>query len=57
MTDEESLIDVIRAEYDDDAPRLVYADWLEENGPHAPSRVHPRGVRIVGDGARRRAKS
>jgi uncharacterized protein (TIGR02996 family) len=27
------FLDAIRAAPDDDAPRLVYADWLEENGP------------------------
>jgi uncharacterized protein (TIGR02996 family) len=28
----ESLVEAIRANPADDAPRLVYADWLEENG-------------------------
>ena len=33
MTDEEwGLLEAIRAEPEDDAPRLVYADWLEEQG-------------------------
>jgi uncharacterized protein (TIGR02996 family) len=32
MSDETALLDAIRAAPDDDAPRLVYADWLEENG-------------------------
>jgi uncharacterized protein (TIGR02996 family) len=33
VTDQErGLIDAIRAEPDDDGPRLVYADWLEEHG-------------------------
>jgi uncharacterized protein (TIGR02996 family) len=32
VTDEEALLRAIWAEPDDDAPRLVYADWLEENG-------------------------
>jgi uncharacterized protein (TIGR02996 family) len=26
------LIDAFRAQLDDDAPRLISADWLEENG-------------------------
>lgn len=30
--DEASLLAAIRAEPDDDAPRLVYADWLQEQG-------------------------
>lgn len=31
MTDEEALLAAILAEPKDDTPRLVYADWLEEN--------------------------
>jgi uncharacterized protein (TIGR02996 family) len=31
-TDERGLLDAIRDDPDDDAARLVYADWLEENG-------------------------
>jgi uncharacterized protein (TIGR02996 family) len=32
MTDEEALLAAIIANPDDDLPRLVYADWLDENG-------------------------
>jgi uncharacterized protein (TIGR02996 family) len=32
MLKDDAFLDAIRAERDDDAPRLVYADWLEENG-------------------------
>jgi uncharacterized protein (TIGR02996 family) len=32
MTDREALLAAIHAEPDDDTPRLVYADWLQENG-------------------------
>jgi uncharacterized protein (TIGR02996 family) len=32
MSDEEALLQAIWAEPDDDAPRMVYSDWLEENG-------------------------
>jgi uncharacterized protein (TIGR02996 family) len=32
VSDEEALLRAIWAEPDDDAPRLVYAEWLEENG-------------------------
>jgi uncharacterized protein (TIGR02996 family) len=38
--DERSLLDAILAEPDDDAPRLVYADWLAERGD-------PRGEFII----------
>jgi uncharacterized protein (TIGR02996 family) len=32
MTEEDALLQAISAEPEDDAPRLVYADWLEERG-------------------------
>jgi uncharacterized protein (TIGR02996 family) len=32
MSDREALLAAIQAAPDDDAPRLVYADWLDENG-------------------------
>ena len=32
MTDERSFLDAIGGDPDDDASRLVYADWLEERG-------------------------
>lgn len=32
MTDRESLLAAIKANPRDDLPRLVYADWLEDNG-------------------------
>ena len=32
VSDEQALLHAVWAEPDDDAPRLVYADWLEENG-------------------------
>jgi uncharacterized protein (TIGR02996 family) len=32
MTDASALLAAIRAAPDDDAPRLVYADWLDEHG-------------------------
>ena len=31
-TDERALLEAIHADPEDDAPRLVYADWLEESG-------------------------
>src|SRR5687767_2099915 len=35
MSDAHALLAAIRAAPDDDAPRLVYADWLDENGQPA----------------------
>lgn len=35
MTDREALLAAIRSSPDDDLPRLVYADWLEENAEAA----------------------
>src|SRR5437762_553507 len=32
MTDERAFIETIREHPEDDGPRLVYADWLEERG-------------------------
>lgn len=32
MTDHDTLLAAIRDSPDDDAPRLIYADWLEEHG-------------------------
>ena len=32
MTDHQALLAAVLAAPDDDAPRLVYADWLDENG-------------------------
>jgi uncharacterized protein (TIGR02996 family) len=47
---EEVFIDDIRAHPDDDAPRLVYADYLEENGQ--PERA--RFIRGQSERARRK---
>jgi uncharacterized protein (TIGR02996 family) len=32
MTDRDAILEAIFAAPDDDAPRLIYADWLNENG-------------------------
>jgi uncharacterized protein (TIGR02996 family) len=37
MTQDEAFLEAIREQPDDDAPRLIYADWLEEHGGHACS--------------------
>lgn len=34
MSDASALLAAIRARPGDDAPRLVYADWLDEHGKH-----------------------
>jgi uncharacterized protein (TIGR02996 family) len=34
MTDETALLFAVREDPEDDTPRLVLADWLEENGKH-----------------------
>jgi uncharacterized protein (TIGR02996 family) len=31
MTHDEAFLEAIREQPDDDAPRLIYADWLEEH--------------------------
>ena len=36
MSDREALLAAIRANPDDDLPRLVYADWLDENADSLP---------------------
>ena len=35
MADELSFLDAIRAQTEDSAVRLIYADWLEEHGQQA----------------------
>ena len=40
MTHEDAFLQAIRTAPDDDAPRLLYADWLEERGD-------PRGARPI----------
>lgn len=39
MTDRHAFIAAIKAHPDDDTPRLVFADWLEEHGEPARARV------------------
>jgi uncharacterized protein (TIGR02996 family) len=34
MSEEDALLAAIYANHDDDTPRLVYADWLDEHGQH-----------------------
>ena len=54
MSDEAALLKSIIAHPDEDTPRLVYADWLDENkpdavpspaaGPSARAELHCRSV-------------
>jgi uncharacterized protein (TIGR02996 family) len=37
--EEQGLIEAIRADPEDDTPRLVYADWLEDQGRHDPAEL------------------
>jgi uncharacterized protein (TIGR02996 family) len=37
--DERGLLEAVAAEPEDDTPRLVYADWLDENAEHFPTRA------------------
>src|SRR5439155_15011937 len=41
MSDREALLAAIRAAPDDDLPRLVYADWLEETAGSLPPMERP----------------
>jgi len=47
MNDGDGLRAAILAEPDDDIARLVYADWLDENGQPAAGRVRPRTSRAA----------
>ena len=45
VADEQPFLDAILARYADDGPRLVYADWLDENGD--PARAELVRVQIA----------
>lgn len=53
MDEERTLVDAIRAQPEDDAPRLAYAAWLQERGDprgdfmHTQVRWHQ--ARVAGD--------
>lgn len=63
MTHEEAFLEDILEQPDDDAPRLIFADWLEENGDpdraefirirveqaHGPSARAKRAARLIED--------
>src|SRR5947209_7479333 len=42
----EAFLADIRAAPDDDTPRLIYADWLEENGADEAERARGRFIRL-----------
>src|SRR5262245_47849809 len=45
MTTEQAFLDAIRADPDDDTPRLVFADWLDEHGD-ADARARAELMRV-----------
>jgi uncharacterized protein (TIGR02996 family) len=49
-----ALLRAIVANPDDDAPRLVYADWLQEHGDEAQAEFIREGIRLAG--MKKRAK-
>jgi len=58
MSDADALLRAILAAPDDDAPRLVYADWLEEHGDGARAtfiRAHVELARLPADDPSRAA--
>jgi uncharacterized protein (TIGR02996 family) len=57
MTDEEAFLDAILAEPDNDVPRLIFADWLEEHGDQRSEfiRVQCQLARLREDDPRRPA--
>jgi uncharacterized protein (TIGR02996 family) len=59
MTDRDALIAAIAAAPDDDLPRLVFADWLEENGDPAQAAFIRKQIEFVrhGGGEPRRSRS
>ncbi len=52
MTDRESLLHAIAASPDDDALRLVYADWLEEHGDSARAEFVRVQVKVEAQGGK-----
>jgi uncharacterized protein (TIGR02996 family) len=58
LTHEDAFLQAVRDDPDDDAPRLVYADWLEERGDVTRAefiRVQCELERLAADDARRPA--
>jgi uncharacterized protein (TIGR02996 family) len=46
MTEQEALLAAIRDNPDDDTPRLVYADWLDEHATTEPERARAEFIRV-----------
>src|SRR5262245_2348318 len=46
MTDGPAFFRAIEAQPDDDTPRLVYADWLDENAETAADRARAELIRV-----------
>jgi uncharacterized protein (TIGR02996 family) len=51
MSEEDALLSAIAADPDEDTPRLVYADWLDEHDRHARAEF----IRLQIDMARKEA--
>src|SRR3954454_6234130 len=59
MTDEEAFLDALAEDPDDDATRLVYADWLEERGEEGRAlylRKECELAALPGEGERRTSR-
>lgn len=54
MSDRDAFLDSIRAQPGDDVARLIYADWLEENGAGDRDRATSEFIRISCDRTGRR---
>jgi uncharacterized protein (TIGR02996 family) len=52
VSDEQGLLAAICDCPEDDVPRLVYADWLEEHGPTETNRARSELIRLQCDSAR-----
>lgn len=46
MSDEAALLAAIRVNYQEDTPRLVYADWLDEHATNEADRARAEFIRV-----------
>jgi uncharacterized protein (TIGR02996 family) len=52
MSEQQALLRAVIDRPDEDAPRLVYADWLDEHGPAEPDRARAAFIRLQVEAAR-----